>query len=73
MKYNITNFIKTNFMKKKFYSNPTLKVVVLDMSDIVCQSFTGIGTDAGIGYNGSSDNDNDGKSYGKQRGIWADE
>lgn len=61
-------------MKKKNYSNPTFKVVMLDMSDIVCQSFTGIGTgDTGIGYNGSSDNDNDGKSYGKQRGIWADE
>ena len=61
-------------MEKKFYSRPTCEVVVLDMSDIVCQSFTGVGAgDTGIGYNGSSDNDTDGKSYGKQRGIWGED
>ena len=62
-------------MKKKIYSNPTFKVVMLDMSDIVCQSFTGVdGGDTGIGYNGSSDNDNDGKVYSKQRGgIWGED
>ena len=27
-----------NFMEKKIYSSPTCKVVVLDMSDIVCGS-----------------------------------
>lgn len=60
-------------MEKKFYSRPTCKVVVLDMSDIVCQSATGIGGGT-VGNGGSSTNYTGDNARAKNRGdIWGED
>ena len=57
---------------KKFYATPTFEVVVLNMSDIVCQSATGIGGGT-VENGGSSTNYNGDNARAKNRGdIWGD-
>ena len=58
---------------KKFYATPTFEVVVLNMSDIVCQSATGIGGGT-VENGGSSTNYNGDNARAKNRGdIWGED
>ena len=57
---------------KKFYATPTFEVVLLNMSDIVCQSATGIGGGT-VENGGSRTNYNGDNASAKNRGdIWGD-
>lgn len=64
-------------MNKKHYAQPTMKVVELDMADIVCNSpenggdqVTRYGGNAGFDYVGGSTTDPTNRNRANGRGIW---
>ena len=60
-------------MDKKEYQVPSMKVVKIAMTSIICNSITSISTggdgDTGIGYGGGGS----GPARARQRGGWDDE
>ena len=66
-------------MNKKHYAQPTMKVVELDMADIVCES-GGNGSkiqvfesNAGIDIMGGSTTDPSNRNRANGRGIWGED
>ena len=58
-------------MNKKHYAQPTMKVVELDMADIVCESpDLNLGGNAGFNYEGGSTISSGSDQRSKGRGIW---
>jgi len=54
-------------MNKKVYATPAMNVVELEVSDIVCSSFSGVNSDY-LGYGGASVNDTGTNSGPRGRG-----
>ena len=65
-------------MVKKTYAQPTLKVVELDMADIVCQSggnypVSTLNSNAGISLGEDQDSYDGGANAKRRNGIWGED
>lgn len=59
-------------MIKKSYAKPTMKVVELDMADIVCESLD-VDSNAGLSKRGSGTTDTYNRNRANGRTIWDEE
>ena len=61
-------------MNKKHYAKPTMKVVELDMADIVCNSpELYLGGNAGLTNEGGGTTNSDNRNRANGRGIWGED
>ena len=61
-------------MNKKHYAQPTLKVVELDMADIVCNSpDLTFSNNAGLHNEGGGTTNSDNRNRANGRGIWGED